>query len=54
MVSFTDDFARLEHEFSELCDSGELDYMPMGLKSIIAEMIMILGEQEKKIEAAGL
>jgi hypothetical protein len=51
LVSFTDDFTRLEHEFSELCDSGELDYMPVKLKSIIAEMIMILGEQDKRMPA---
>ena len=49
MVSYTNDFVRLQHEFSELCDSGELDYMPMKLKSIIAEMILILEEHDKKI-----
>lgn len=38
-ISFEDEYARWTSELNDLCDSGELDNMPMGLKSLLYQWI---------------
>ena len=51
-ISFINDFERLEHELSELCESGELDYMPMKLKSILFEIILYLADHDQQLHSS--
>lgn len=49
MVDWVSDFARWEATLAELCETGELDFMPVQLKSMLFEWIFYMESWEKRI-----
>jgi len=49
MVNYINDHAKRTQQLTDLCESGELDCMPMGLKSLLFELIEELRVQDLRL-----